>query len=108
MLFARRTWYNGENALRLNREGASNPERGYAMYSYEEFAEDLNMGHEAEFYFNGIHFLISYHENECYCIGDHGKTKHVYKSIQQLLSGYKIEGMILKDLWSRIVVTNIF
>lgn len=78
------------------------------MYSYEDFAEDLNMGHEAEFYFNGIHFLISYHENECYCIRDHGKTKHVYKSIQQLLSEYRIEDMTLENIWSRIVVTNIF
>lgn len=78
------------------------------MYSYEEFIEDLNLGHEVEFDLNDFHFLISYNEDGWYCVKQNEEVQLRYDSVEQLISKSKIEGKTIKELWNHIIVTSVF
>ncbi|RAW09580.1 MULTISPECIES: hypothetical protein [Paenibacillus] len=78
------------------------------MYSYDEFTEDLNRGHEIEFDLNDTHFLISYNESGWYCIKENEESQIKYESVEQLLNEFKINDKTLKSLWGNIIVSDIF
>ncbi|PWW38953.1 hypothetical protein DET54_11313 [Paenibacillus pabuli] len=78
------------------------------MYSYNEFIEDLNLGHEIEFILNDTHFLISYNVSGCYCIKENEEAQVMYESVEQLLNQVKINGKTLKSLWGSIIVSDVF
>lgn len=78
------------------------------MYSYDEFTEDLNCGHEIEFVLNDTHFLISYNESGWYCIKENEESQIKYESVEQLLNEFKINDKTLKSLWGNIIVSDIF
>jgi len=80
----------------------------HKMYSYDEFTEDLNLGHEIEFVLNDTHFLISYNESGWYCIKENEESQIKYESVEQLLNEFKINDKTLKSLWGNIIVSDIF
>ena len=79
-------------------------------YSYRQFIEDLQIGREFQFVYNGQKYFIGWGagEKRMFCRSQDTVIKVVSNSIEELLKQVRLDGKFLKEIWGSIEVTTIF
>jgi len=77
----------------------------YDVYrSLEEFIEDLETIREIEFEYNGKDYSLSYFEKVHIAEYDKPETHKEYDTIEEFLNEFKIDGIPIKELATKIKV----
>ncbi|MCJ8012730.1 hypothetical protein MUG84_13415 [Paenibacillus sp. KQZ6P-2] len=77
-------------------------------YTYQEFIEDLNMGHEIEFLLDCERYSISYNNNGWHLTKFGNEKYSTYGNVNDLLDNAKINNKSLLEIWNRIKIDSIF
>lgn len=78
----------------------------YDVYkSLEEFINDLETVGEIEFEYNGRDYSLFYFDKVCVTEYNKPETYKEYGGIEEFLNEYKIDGIPIKDLVTKIKVT---
>lgn len=78
-------------------------------YSFEQLEEDLGLGHEIEFIYQGEKYSITQTDNGWNIMKFYDyDTLQVFNNEKDLLKNARIKSKQLKDIWEDVEVTTIF
>ncbi|WP_218831065.1 hypothetical protein [Paenibacillus sp. XY044] len=91
-------------------EADGNKEKGVLVleYTYQEFIEDLNMGHEIEFLLDGGRYSISYNNTGWHVTKFGNEEYSTYGNVNELLENAKFNDNSLQEIWHKIKIDSIF
>ncbi|MEC0368618.1 hypothetical protein [Paenibacillus chibensis] len=76
-------------------------------YTFTEFATDLDIGHEIEFFYNDKKYAITRSRNGI-VFSEYSGRDCIYQTVDEVLKDVSILGQKLENVWSEIVIHSIF
>ncbi|EYE87144.1 hypothetical protein Q428_15000 [Fervidicella metallireducens AeB] len=77
-------------------------------YSYEEFMEDVKMGHEIEFIYHKVTYFIT-HDNRGWILANiNDKTSQCFTNVEDLLENARIDSKSLSNVWTQVEIDTIY
>ncbi|AFK85432.1 MULTISPECIES: hypothetical protein [Thermoanaerobacterium] len=77
-------------------------------YSYLELKEDLSIGHEVEFLYNGEKYSISHNEKGWYLTKFSDNIYQSFCNSEELLKKALINNKRIEEIWDNVVVESVF
>ncbi|OXM13371.1 hypothetical protein [Paenibacillus herberti] len=77
-------------------------------YSFEELANDLKIGHEVEFSFQGDQYSISHNKSEWHFTKFGDDKFETYPNCISLLKDARINSKSIENIWDEVEVNSIF
>lgn len=77
-------------------------------YTFKELSNDLETGHEVEFWFQENKYSISHNKNGWFFTKFGDETYQTYPDHVSLLENTKIGSKSIKDIWNDVKVESVF
>ena len=90
------------NPISLNKAKKLYKENKPFEPDFEDFIEFCEMYGEVQFTYNGVVFVIQKGSNDSFLFGTSAIDIVVFSSIDEFISKASIDGVLVKDLWSKI------
>ncbi len=77
-------------------------------YDFIDLKEDLCIGHEVEFIYNGNRYSISNNENGCHLTKYGDENYQTFVNHEELIEKGTIENKNIETIWDYVIIVNVF